>query len=260
MEKPQPSSFQTRTTLSEIGDKWIITNPVEFQEDVSFLQLPETPISPAVGTTPSVLNNTKVEFSNGSPTDVTNLTGGQEGQTVFLFGDGNTTLKNNANLILGSDKLLEANTVTVLTQKDNKWYPLQQPSLSNFPAQTVSLPVGELHTVGAASTYEEYPNTQVWYRAICSLSAFTEFRVLYVTRNVNAPYGMTIRIEYSTNNSTWNTFWTSGSFTAAATALSSFAAIPVGAIQPTIYFRILVSAPNVGTDTVRLTTLQVQVR
>lgn len=258
MEKlNQFSTTQTRTTRTDVGDIQIVTNPVEFQERVSFLQLPETPLSPAVGATPSVLNNTKIVFSNSSPTDVTNLREAQEGQTVFLIGDGNTTLKNNANLVLGADLLLQNNKVTILTFRNGAWYPQQSntPTVT-LPHLTISLPCGELHTQTSNSVDEEYPNTQVWFRTVADLSQYTEFRVYSVVRNTSG--NLTPKLQYSLNGSSWSAFWTGSSFTTDGQSLSSYASIPAPARAATVYFRILLNA--LAGQTARFTSFAIQVR
>lgn len=259
----QSSSPTPTTRLIDPSELILIQNPVEFEGPVKFLELVETPLEAVDSSTaPSVLNNTKIVLSASSPITITNFRDGQEGQTIFVVGDGNSTVQHGTNIFTnsGANKLLVSGSVYIFTLVNGEWREVAGVVASVTPPQTINIPVGELHTSSSAGSYQEYPNTQVWYRAIADLEGFTEFRVLFTTRNVVAPSGMTIRIQYSLNNSTWNTFWTSSSFLSDSTVLGTYAVIPAGALGPTVYFRVQVSAPNSGSDTVRITSLQVQVR
>lgn len=88
----------------------------------------------------TILDGTNIEyirFDNTSAQDVTGIKGGQDGQTVTVLGDGNTTIKHNvavakpAEKIMtnsAADKLLAANKVYRFsryadspTSKDGKW-------------------------------------------------------------------------------------------------------------------------------------------
>ena len=91
--------------------------------DVDGLCLPHNYPVLATGATPSVAGMISGTFANVSPTDVTNLTGGRLGQVVTLVGEGNTTVKDNADLLLAGDCALGANdTLTVMRVDGTHWF------------------------------------------------------------------------------------------------------------------------------------------
>jgi len=255
MEKPQPSSFQTRTTLSDVGNIQIITNPVEFQEQVNFLQLPETPlgvVQPS-STTPTALNQTKLRFTNTAPVTVTNLREGQEGQTVFLVGDGFTTLANNSNILTstGAAKLLADGLIYCFTLVENQWRELAFPSASTPPPESLTVvAIGPVHTFTAATTDENYPNT-IQHYVVYDASWVTEYRLLLRYWNATAAGTKEVKLWYSTNLSSWTQLGSTLSSTATnAVALSSFASLPVGARNATVYFRVTVRTNNAPGDVI----------
>lgn len=64
-------------------------------------------------TTIKVSNLRIIYCKNTTPIEVSNFTGGAEGQTIMLRGDGQTKIKNNANIVTntGADKTLLLNLV-----------------------------------------------------------------------------------------------------------------------------------------------------
>lgn len=107
------------------GKEIEFADPVKFLSTVSFSELPETPVLNAQpsATVISVLNTEKVKFANTSSVTVTNFTDGQNGQTIKLFGDGFTTIANNANIKTssGANTLLDANKVYTFTYIAPNW-------------------------------------------------------------------------------------------------------------------------------------------
>jgi len=75
-------------------------------------------------TTPSVKNVEHWIAQNTSAVTVTDFIEGQEGQDLFILGDGQTTLDHGTKIFLtgAADLLLAANTVVHLKRLNNKWY------------------------------------------------------------------------------------------------------------------------------------------
>lgn len=100
-------------------------DPVKFLSTVSFSELPETPVlqAPITDTTISVLNVERVRLRNTGAVTVTNLTNGQEGQSVIFLGDGFTTFQNNSNIgtNTAANKLLAAGAAYTFTRLNSKW-------------------------------------------------------------------------------------------------------------------------------------------
>jgi hypothetical protein len=89
-----------------------IADNVEFASPVKFEEISETPLEVAVrgDVTPSVLNITRIRFTNTGPIMVTNFDNGQEGQYIIVVGDGQTTVQNSPNIFTTSGaNLLLAN-------------------------------------------------------------------------------------------------------------------------------------------------------
>jgi len=100
------------------------TSPVEFAASVRFEQLPEVYVLTSKGsTTVSVLDTTRVLFSNTGAVSVTNFTGGQQGQEIKVLGDGFTTIVNSSLIRTntGSNKLLAVNKVYTFTRFSASW-------------------------------------------------------------------------------------------------------------------------------------------
>lgn len=105
-------------------------------EQIQHEQLIETPTrylvlpTKAVGkilktlTTPSVKNVEHWIAQNTGAITITNFTEGQEGQDLFILGDGFTTLDHGTNIFLtgAAPLLLPVNTVTHLKRINSKWY------------------------------------------------------------------------------------------------------------------------------------------
>lgn len=121
------SSSQTALRMRQIdpGELIYVPNPIEFEAPVRFLELIETPLEtiPAAEATPSVLNNTKIVLSSIAPVNITNFVDGQEGQTIFVVGDGNSTLVHGTSIFTNSenDKLLNNGSVYIFTRVNGEW-------------------------------------------------------------------------------------------------------------------------------------------
>lgn len=76
-----------------------------------------------VSTTPDVLNR-QYFLSHASATTVTNFLNGQDGQHLYILGNGNTTLTHGTNIFTttGANKVLAANLMYHLVCHDSKWY------------------------------------------------------------------------------------------------------------------------------------------
>jgi len=75
-------------------------------------------------TTPNVANLEKFVAGNTASTNVTNFSGGQDGQTIKILGDGFTSVVHDAFKIItneGTSKLLAANKVFTFTHFDGVW-------------------------------------------------------------------------------------------------------------------------------------------
>jgi hypothetical protein len=202
-EEPKP-----RYTGQEIQ----VVDPVEFLSNVRFSQLPETPIDKSKGsTTVSVLNTTRLQFTNTSATTVTNLTDAQEGQTVYVIGDGYTTL----NLPGGVNFLLANGTVYDLFHRNGEWKQVGGPGFSpvagagiGISGSTISnLYVGKSVSLFSGSLVEN--TSGIWSGVIrrhavgVDLTGMTQMRVSfgYEIPSYDTP-GFALR--YSTNNgSSW---------------------------------------------------------
>lgn len=73
--------------------------------------------------TPDV-QNVPYFYSHSSAVTVTNFKHGQDGQTIKILGNGNTTITNNANIKTntGANKVLAANMVYTFTYFNKVWY------------------------------------------------------------------------------------------------------------------------------------------
>jgi hypothetical protein len=113
-----------------------IPNEVHFENVVTFEQLVENPVlaAPVADATPSVLNTTRIKLTNTSPVTITNFREGQEGQTIYLIGDGQTSVAHNTDIKThtGSTILLEIDKVYIFL-KDGAWKELHKPSVARLP-------------------------------------------------------------------------------------------------------------------------------
>ena len=77
-------------------------------------------IPPKLATKVNVENIEKVKFINTAPVTVTEFTNIQDGQTLFILGDGQTTLANNTKIVTntGANKLLVNGLVHVFVVFD----------------------------------------------------------------------------------------------------------------------------------------------
>ena len=74
-------------------------------------------------TTKQVSNLRLIYCDNGIAITVTNFTGGAEGQSIALRGDGNTTVENNTTIVTntGANKLLLTDKIYRFTLIQGKW-------------------------------------------------------------------------------------------------------------------------------------------
>jgi hypothetical protein len=110
----------------QVGEVKQISSPIQFLSTVQFAELPANPVQTVqnTATTASVLNITRLKFTNTVATTVTNFLSGQDGQNILVLGDGFTTIANNSNIqtTTGANKLLTANRVYSFTFFGTKWY------------------------------------------------------------------------------------------------------------------------------------------
>ena len=97
-----------------------------FGGPVTFLQLPKVfkgTLKPG-SATPSVKHLEVMIAANTAPLTITNFPDGQDGQTIRIFGEGQTTVANNANIVTntGANKLLAANKFYRFTLHNKVWY------------------------------------------------------------------------------------------------------------------------------------------
>lgn len=100
-----------------------ITQEQVFETAPTFNALPKGFIQTLVGATPIVLNLTNM-LSHAVATTVTELRQGQDGQTLVILGNGNTTMEYNAVIKTntGVDKVLLADIVYRFTYFSGIWY------------------------------------------------------------------------------------------------------------------------------------------
>lgn len=108
------------------GETIIITDPIEFQGGVKFLQVPSTPIgkSNPSATSISALNTTRLKLYSTVATTLTDFPGGSEGQPLVVLGDGFTTITHGTKIFTntGGNKLMVANRIYVFYSFFNLWY------------------------------------------------------------------------------------------------------------------------------------------
>lgn len=103
----------------------IINEPTIFEAEVTFLVHPKTFVGTFIreDETPTVQNVTVWKANNIAPNNITNFDDGQEGQTIKILGDGqttvvySTTIKTNT----GIDKLLDADKMYTFTYVNSTW-------------------------------------------------------------------------------------------------------------------------------------------
>jgi len=102
----------------------LIPGTTEFTSQVTFQELPEQAVDQSRGNvTPSVLNKTRLIFLNPDVVIVTNILDAQEGQVIYLLGDGFTTIANNANIKTrtAANRLLANGLVYVFVYMNAQW-------------------------------------------------------------------------------------------------------------------------------------------
>jgi hypothetical protein len=108
--------------LSKYGIKRV-TEEQQFEAPVTFLVLPKRFLDELISTTPNVFNK-EYFTSHSSATTVTNFLNGQPQQSLYILGNGNTTIANNSNIktVSGSDTLLLADIIYHFIFMNNIWY------------------------------------------------------------------------------------------------------------------------------------------
>ena len=100
------------------------------RDDVIFLNNPTFNILPkkfistlTASATPSI-HNVEIWKSPATPVTVTNFLNGAEGQSLYILGNGNATITNNASIktSTGANKVLAANKVYHFKLIDAVWY------------------------------------------------------------------------------------------------------------------------------------------
>lgn len=114
------SETQKRITPERITHEQIIEAPQ------TYLSLPRRFVGKLTpgSTTPSIKNVEHWRANNSGAVTVTNLVDGQEGQSLYILGDGFTTLQNGTTMFMqgAADLLLATDTVYHLVMMNGKWY------------------------------------------------------------------------------------------------------------------------------------------
>lgn len=111
---------RSSTNPIRLGREFVVEAPTTFsvlpKEFVGTLQVDNQ--------TPNVANLTKLIAKNVDPVTVTDFLGGQDGQSISILGDGNTTVEHSSRLSTntGVDKLLDAGKIYRFTQINRNWY------------------------------------------------------------------------------------------------------------------------------------------
>lgn len=109
-----------KTTPEQIQHEQIIETPTRY------LVLPTKSVGKILKTqtTPSVKNIEHWVAQNTGAVAITDFVEGQEGQDLFILGDGQTTLTHGTKIFLtgAANLLLAADTVVHLKRLNNKWY------------------------------------------------------------------------------------------------------------------------------------------
>ena len=97
---------------------------INAQETKNALEKQFIRLAPKGDTTPSVMNVERIAFQNVVPITVVAFDEGQEGQTIIVLGDGQTTVANNAKIVTstGANTLLDTGKIYQFTRfSDGKW-------------------------------------------------------------------------------------------------------------------------------------------
>lgn len=127
----------TETNPNKSTDVEVFDKPVQFLAgvitDVQRFQ-------PTV-TTPKVEHHNIWKANNTTAITITNFLLGSKGQTIYILGDGFTTIANNATIKTntGSNKLLLTNQVYTFVNYDNVWYEVATPTIAGDPWSKVIL-------------------------------------------------------------------------------------------------------------------------
>lgn len=240
-----------RGELSRLsGEEIQVADPIIFRSTVQFTELPIIEPDLAEGATPSALNLQSLVLSNTSPTNVTNFTGGSEGQTLYVIGDGQSILVDGTNIAMsgGASKLAESGSVYQFIYYNSQWVEIGASStvnpefgyLGNF---SFTLPGGSSDVVVPLSAQ------------VFDLRNYSNVR-LSLNYSISSPVAQTpiIRLKYATSFT--------GSYTTLANVnmnlnlsageyclTGSSAVIPSGAQIQDCFLRLYV-APNFSTSAI----------
>lgn len=214
------------------------------------------------------MNGTRFQFTNSGAVSVTDITDGQDGQVIFLLGDGQTTLVDNTRLELGANLLLATDKIHPLMYMSGKWYPLSASVPSAGAGISVSgttvtnkyvgkrvqfLTSQQTHTQAGGGVYETFAAN---IRTISDLTSLGQFRIsAYSAGSIAGD----VRLAYSTDGSSWTTI-TSVTLSITTTPgffSTAFAALDNGAQIATCYLRLMVSQSS-GGDTLDLSSCSVE--
>lgn len=267
---PQMESLPARPEVVPVPEEVLFDRPVRFLTRATFEEIIEEPFDLAQdsATTISVLNKSRIRFTNSEAVNITSLTDGQDGQLVFFLGDGFTTLVDNATLELGANLLLTADKVHPLLCYSGKWFPLSAGSaytagnginitalvVTNlYVGKSITLFGGEiLTTVGGP---HPFPNNVRKAAVVADTTGMGQFRIS-VTASSGGTGGIIPSLSYSTDGSSWSNITgisTMNNFAAGTeTRVSAWTALPAGAKGATMYlaFRSEVVTANVTVNTV----------
>lgn len=97
-----------------------------FEAPITHLVLPKQFVGKVkkTVTTPSVKNVERFITENSAPVTITDFLDGQDGQRLWILGDGQTTLDHGTKMFMagGADLLLAADKVYNFIRMNGKWY------------------------------------------------------------------------------------------------------------------------------------------
>lgn len=242
---------------------------VRFLAPVTFSELPETPVLLAQKTltTIDVINTTRVRLQNTAPVSITNLTNGQEGQSVIFLGDGFTTFVNNTSIgtNTGANKLLASGFAYTFTRLNSKWIE-DAPSGSSYTAGTGLVLTGTVFSNPYVGKHVTLINTSVTetisagnsihvgatgrWTTRCDTSGMGNIRISSSIDGTGATGNFTLDVFYSTNaGGAWTRIAVAVTVTnAGLQQVSGTLALPAGAKNAATWFTpCLTSSSTTGT-------------
>lgn len=195
------------------GEPYQVATPFEFLGPVTFFELPERKVDDSLNeTTPSVLNKERLQFINDSATSVTDFLDGQEGQELIIYGDGQTTLVHDTDLLItntAANKLLAAGAVYYFIRINNVWRELAASvilsagagisvsgsTISNkYVGKSLTLIAGSVtHTQLNNFTFEDFRLLEI--QAQADLTNLTQYRFSLFTPTLDGT--PEIRLQYN---------------------------------------------------------------